>query len=71
MIKKIQRRKAWPKWVRFVARDEAGELYGYENEPMTGGTIWCDPGFRCIRLNKQRGDWTQSLRRVVGKRSKR
>lgn len=62
--------KLWPlqpPWIKWLARDADGELFGYPEKPDPGSTGWYAPGaFRYIWIPHDYrpepvGDWKDSL----------
>ncbi len=45
-----------PEWAKWLAKDEDGTWYWYEEEPVAGGTVWCSNG----RLKGAESHWRDS-----------
>ena len=67
--KTIRRRKGWPKWAKWYAKDADGGTFLFEKEPLIGGTTWYEPSFHGkldeIEINRPCKSWQQSLRRIL------
>lgn len=53
-------------WVNFIATDEDGEIWGFENKPSVNmyGSMWLERTGRFDRVNNTFSDWENSLEKV-------
>ena len=61
--KTIRRKKAWPKWAKWAAKDAFGDCHVF-SELFPGWGDWHTQRVICGDL-KIRGGWANSLRRIV------
>lgn len=54
-------------WVRWVAWDKSGRVWGYDSEPVVVGGLWVFDGKRCVELTATPGlvrgtvPWTEAI----------
>ena len=66
-MKNIQyqgRQYSVPIWVKFVATDKCGSIYGYEFEPYKSGGAWLGREGRVFVVTRDK-EWDSSLVEVV------
>ena len=66
-MKSIQyqgRQYSVPIWVKFVATDESGSIYGYEFEPYKSKSAWLGSEGRLFLVTRDK-EWDSSLAEVV------
>lgn len=53
-----------PTWVRWVARDMDGSVYGSDEKPFIFGTCWDCLGCRFFKISEGDKSWKESLTEV-------
>ena len=70
-MKTCKRKKSYPVWARYKARDESGVVWACENKPRRWVSVFIENGGESQIVSLQVGKvykshWTKSLREIEG-----
>lgn len=70
-MKTCKRKKSYPVWAKYKARDESGVVLVFENKPRRWASVFIENGGASTVVSSQVGKiykchWTKSLREIEG-----